>query len=832
MPVWKQSPWRRPVGWGVRWAVVMAAALATSGCAVVGDLRGPQADGDRVVTGLSAPVRVLRDAHGIPYIFAANTPDLIRAQGFVTAQHRLFQLEGYRAMANGRLAEAIGPAGLGNDRQIRLIGLRRNAERHARLLSPEARDILAWYAEGLNAYISGHAEDHPRELKLAGFTPQPWTVADMVTVLHYVNWSQAANFKAELTMQKLIDKFGAEKVARELSPINVNPQRSQRPVITGDAGPAMAVPPAGRPDAGAGSGPLGEVKLLAGLDEPDGLLAEARPGAPIAVGSNNWVVGKSRSASGAAVVVNDPHLDARLLPGIWHPVGLFSPEIQAVGAALPAVPGILLGRTAHAAFGVTNAYGDSQDLFIEQVAPGRPDHYVDGDQVRPFQLIEERIRIKDADAPGGFREETMRIRATVRGPIISGPVFGAGGERLLSLRMASAELAGGGLGIERLLTARNAAEVDRAVQAMDVMYFNVVFADKAGTIGHRASGRVPVRASGQGSHPKPVGASDDWRGFIPPDQMPGVMAPARDWAGTANHDTRPDGYPFDYSSYLSPSYRFRRMAEVLDAGRAMRTADQLALMMDPQNLQAPRLKPALVAALRNDPAHADLARILDAWDGRDDHRLAAPLVYHALYERLAYETFVDEMGEPLARQWLAEWYGWQERFDELVKTPDSPWFDDTRTPQRETLPDLIRRAASAVRAELQARHGADPAQWRWGDAHRVTFSSPLRRSGFGRDLLGAAPAPMSGSGATLLRSGNRFGGDFAVEWFASARLVADLADDDKVEAVVSGGVVDRQFHPHQKDQLAAWADGRLLPWWFSRAKVEANARRSQQLLPR
>jgi penicillin amidase len=787
------------------------AATTLPADAFVGNLRGPKVEGELALPGLSAPVRVLRDAHGIPYIFAANTPDLIRAQGFVTAQGRLFQIEGYRAIATGRLAEVLGPGGLASDRQIRLLGLRRNAERHAKLLSPEARDFLTWYAEGMNAYITAHADDHPLELRLAGFVPRPWTLEDMVTVLHFVNWSQAANFKAELTMQKLIDKFGADKALRELAPVNANPLRAPQ-LIVGDA---------------AGAQRLGELELLAGLDEPDAPLA---PQAPLAVGSNNWAVGKSRSARGAAVLVNDPHLDARMLPGIWHPVGLFTPEIQAVGAALPVVPGIQVGRTAQVAFGLTNAYGDSQDLFVEKVAPGRPDHYLEGDQAKPFQLIEELIRIKDKDAPGGFREEKLVVRATARGPIISGPVLGYEGERLLSLRMASAELPGGGIGIDRLLTARSVAEVDQAAQAIDVMYFNYVFVDKAGGLGHRATGRVPIRASRQGSHPKPVGAADDWRGFIPPEQMP-AMPTARDWVGTANHDNRPDGYAFDYSSYFAPSYRIRRLVEVLGQAQGMTTADQSALMLDTQNLQAPRLLPALVAALRADPTQADLARILAAWDGRDDKDLAAPLVYHSLYERLAYETYVDEMGDKLARDWLGQWYPWQERFDELLKTPDSPWFDDIRTPQKEALPDLIRRVAAAVRPELQARHGLDPTQWKWGDEHRIAFVSPLRRSGTGRDFLGYAEAPMSGSGSTLLRALNPFMRGFDVEFFASMRLVADMGDDQKVEAVVSGGVVDRQFHPHQKDQLPAWSEGRLLNWWFAPQQVEEHARQRQQLVP-
>src|SRR5690606_40512031 len=222
-----------------------------------------------------------------------------------------------------------------------------------------------------------------------------------------------------------------------------------------------------------------------------GLLAAAP--APIALGSNNWAIGPEKSASGATVVVNDPHLDARMLPGIWFPIGLFSPEVSAVGAALPATPGLIVGRNQRVAFGVTNSYGDSQDLFIERIAPGQPDHYVDGDRIRPFEIREETLRIKDDTAEGGFREETMTIRHTVRGPIISEQPRGPNGDRLLSLRLAAAEVTGTELGLDRLLVAQSAADVDAAVQQMDVCYFNYVFGDKDGVIGHRATGRAPAR---------------------------------------------------------------------------------------------------------------------------------------------------------------------------------------------------------------------------------------------------------------------------------------------------------------------------------------------------
>jgi len=309
------------------------------------------------------------------------------------------------------------------------------------------------------------------------------------------------------------------------------------------------------------------------------------------------------------------------------------------------------------------------------------------------------------------------------------------------------------------------------------------------------------------------------------------MAPARGWVATANNDTRPDGYPFDYSSFFSPSYRYERIAQVLGAGTGMKVDDHRRLMIDPTNLQTKRLLPAIVAALQAEPAQADLVAILSAWDGVDRADQSAPLVYQRIYQRLAYETFVDELGEPLARDWLTSWYDWQERFDLLVKTPDSKWFDDTRTPAVETLPDIVRRAAAIERADLVAKHGADPKAWRWGAEHRVTFVSPLRRSGLGRDFLGGGDRAMDGSGETVMRARTRFLGGFDVEFFGSLRMVADLSDDQKIAAVVSGGVVERQFHLNQRDQLPTWFDGELLSWWFDRQSIEANARARQSLVP-
>jgi penicillin amidase len=802
---------------GLAALLVLAVAAAAVGLLWLRHANSPQVEGELKLSGLSAPVRVLRDEIGVPYLFAANTPDLLRAQGFVTAQHRLMQMELFRATWRGELAAVLGEVTLPSDIRMRVLGIRRNGERHAAKLSPESRAFFQHYADGVNAYVADHAADHPLELKAVGLVPRAWSVADLVALVHFIHYSHATNFKAEVVAQKLIDKLGAER-AREIFPLTLITDAAAAP--TAAAGPGRNATAAAVADLGVDWGHL--------LVAPETL-------GPQGLGSNNWAVGPSRSASGRAMVANDPHLDNRILPGTWHPVGLFAPGVQAVGAALPGMPGILVGRTKHLAFGVTNAYGDVQDLYVEALDPADPNRYLDGGTSQPFTEVNETIRVKDEAAPGGFREHPLKLRFTKRGPVISDhPGLGPKGDQLLVLRSTDADVLAPQIGIEGLLTAPDAAAFDRELQKIDLMMFNFVFADDQGAIGHRATGAIPVRAGADGGAPRrpPADGSDDWTGFIPKDRMPGMLNPARAWVGTANHDTRPADYPWYYTNYVAPNYRYRRMAQVLGAAQKMTVAEHFQLMADDRNLQTDELRPRLVAALQGVPGQRDLAALLQDWDGVDRADSAAPLVYQALYREVALGTFTDELGSDTAGDMLATWYFWQQRFDALLATPDSHWFDEVTTPdQRETLADVIRAAAPRARAQIEAAQGSDPSKWAWGQAHTLRFVSPLRRKGAGQELLGGFGLERPGSGETLNRGVYAFDKPYDVNFFASMKVVVDFADTEKIEAVLAGGVSERHFQPHQNDQAKAWAAGDRRVWWFDPARVEANALTRAVLTP-
>ena len=491
----------------LKWIVVgllgLVVLAAVAAYILVRSSGHPKVDGELRMAGLTGPVKVLRDELGVPYIFAANTPDLLRAQGFVTAQNRLLQMELFRATWRGELAATFGPDALPSDVRMRVLGMRRNGDRHAQKLDAASRAFLQAYVDGVNAYVNDQGNDHPIELKVAGLKPSPWSVADLVTLVHFVHYTHSTNFKAEIVGQKLIDKLGLAR-AREIMPLTVNPDWGQ-------------VPPAPGPTAQSGApGERLGVQWAHLLVAPETLNHQG-------LGSNNWAVGPSRSASGKAIVANDPHLDSRILPGYWHPVGLFTPEIQAVGAALPGMPGILVGRTKHVAFGVTNAYGDVQDVYIETLDPADKNRYLQGGRSTPFTVVDETIRIKDKAAPGGVREQPLRIRYTVRGPVISDhPGLGSGGDKVLVLRSTDAEVLGPVIGIEGLLTAPDAAAFDREVQKIDLMMFNFVFGDDQGVIAPRATGAVPVRAGADGSLP---------RGATPTESARFVKAELVRWGG-------------------------------------------------------------------------------------------------------------------------------------------------------------------------------------------------------------------------------------------------------------------------------------------------------------
>lgn len=780
-----------------------------------------QKEGTMTLPALSAEVTVKRDNMGIPYIYAGSLDDAITAQGFIMAQHRLFQMELFRQMSQGRLAEFIGEKGLASDRLIRLLNINALADKQLAILTEQEINFFQRYINGLNAYISDYSNEHPLALKLMKKTPQPWSVKEMITLQYFQVWSSSVNWKQELMNQQLIDHLGAA-TASELRALNINPDDPTTEVSYHDA--------------------IGEVL---GISIDDSMF----PDYPrIAMGSNAWASGSKKSKNGAPILSNDPHLDARHLPGFWHPMGLITPELRAVGGAFPGSPGFGIGRTNHIAWGATNGYSDSIDLYIEQVDPNNPDNYLDGDQSLPFTVREEKILISDQGAPSGFRTQILTVRETTRGPIISdhGITLSAGreghsdgedsaeenvatGERVLSLRWSVPEMIGDETGIRRLLLATS---VDEAMEAIGTMPtpLNYIVVDHQGNIARQASGFVPLRIRGDGSQPLAVTGVDNWNGRIPAAQMPRVLNPERDWVGTANHRITDSDYPYAYTTYASPSWRYRRLIELFDVDQ-VDADDHWQFIQDNKNLMAQRLTPTIIEAIGSDPELADFTEILSQWDFMDTREQAAPAIFQTLYRHFARRVFIDELGDALATEYLNGYYYWQENLVAKIEANHSDWFDDKTTTQIESRDDLFRLAAYDAMSELSEQLGSDPHLWQWGDVHTLTFFHPLVPGKDGAKWLGGGVNPVSGSGETLHRTLYAFDDPENVKVIDSARVVMDLSDPDKIMAHIPGGVSERLFDKHMKDSLALFLSGEPGYWWFSDKAITEHTRHTLQLLP-
>jgi len=768
-------------------------------------------DGNLPLSGLKAPVTVQRDEKGMAYIYAQNSEDLFLAQGFVTAQDRLFQMELTRLFASGRISELAGEKARKLDIRMRTLGFHRNAQKHAALLNEETRNFFQKYVDGVNAFIETRPENIHLEFKLAGIRPSSWRIEDSLTIINFMGWASAANMESEIVAQMLIEKLGPAKAA-EIFPININPDD--------EIGTVADIP----------NSSLQNIAL--GLEIDKSLLSYLNDDL-LKIGSNNWATRANLSPGTMPVVANDPHQAASILPGPFYPCGLITPDLRAVGVTVPGFGGMVIGRTAYIALGATNAYGDTQDLYVETIDPDNPDNYLEGSSSVPFEVIEETLKFKNKEMSSGFKEEKVKIRLTRRGPVISDVLSGLKTSKVITVRWSGAEAQSPSVGLEKLLWSRTVEEIRQALGNVNQVALNFVFADIKGNIGWQTTGKIPLRTQVEGLVPYVVkDNTDNWTGWIPWEDMPHAVNPARGWLGTCNQLTVGRDYPYHYTSHASPTYRYRRLIELMETPGKKSVDDHWAFQRDTLNLMAKTIAPILSRVLLAHGDTKEMGQILADWDFADVPDKAAPTVFQAVYREFALLVYADELGEDLALTMLNNMYFWQERLQKMVLENKSSWFDNVDTSDKtETRDDLFHQAALQAVNNLESTLGADPARWLWGKVHVHEFVSPIRRSGPGAEWLGGGFHPAPGSGETLYRGIYEFAKPYKITIPASIRMVADLADPDKVLAVLPGGVTGRQFDPHTTDQVKSYMDGSKVYWWFSDKAIREHTQHTLTLSP-
>jgi penicillin amidase len=800
------------------------AALLLVGCYAYLRQSLPQTKGEIRLAGLGAAVEILRDRYGIPHIFARSMEDASFALGFVHAQDRLWQMEVSRRIAAGRLAEIVGPGALEADRFLRTLGIRRSAEANIRGFDSESRGLLDAYAAGVNAFIASDPV-LPPEFWLAGARPEPWTPADSVAWTKMMAWDLGGNWRNELLRMRLVKTLPLERIHELLPP------------YPGEPVPVIA-----------------DLKELYGSMERDAVrLAENRGQSPIpspdrrvqaksgsdpdfpdneGLGSNNWVVSGERSATGKPLLANDPHLGLTA-PPVWYFAQLSVPGVNVIGATLPGVPGVVLGRNDRIAWGFTNTGPDVQDLYIEKLDAGGG--YLTPEGARAFQVIDETIRIKGAEA------ERLRIRVSRHGPVISDVMRTAQdlAPRGHVIAFAWTALADDDRSAQVAHKFSRAREWDgflAATRDLQSPQQNIVYADIEGNIGFIAAGRVPQRKPGndlKGMAPAPGWQEKyDWAGYIPFEQLPRSFNPGTGAIVTANHRITPPGYQHFISSEWEPPYRADRIQQLLDA-TPKHTANSFArIQADVTSLAMRELLPKLLATRpRSEEARKALA-LLAKWDATMAPERAEPLIAWAWYRELTRAIYADELGDAFRQNWLA-----RAVFVGNVLSGEADharWCDDVRTPATETCEEVLALSLEAALADLSKRYGSNQADWRWGEAHLARHEHrPLGRQPLLAKLFDIT-VPSPGDTYTVNVGRNIMSNDaepFANRHAASLRAIYDLSDMEKSLYIHSGGQSGNILSEHYKAFSEAWARNEYIPMRAERKALDAEPHQLLRLVP-
>jgi penicillin amidase len=736
----------------------------------------PVTEGDLVVAGLDDDVEVRRDRWGVPYISTSSLDDLWFAQGFVTASERLFQIELAIRAANGRLSEWFAELTLAQDRFARVIGLHRIGEAEAARWSDASRAMVSRFVDGVHACIATMPAT-PVEYALLGVEPElPRDPGPWAACLAYAAWGLSGNWDHELLRVHLADELGTEAVAALLPPM---PSGSPSTVAGGLAG-----------------------RILDGVPRARGQ------------GSNNWVVAGSRTASGAPLLANDPHLLVQQ-PGSWFEVHLRAPGYEVRGVAFPFLPGVLVGVTPHHAWGITNVTGDVQDLYEERLSEdgSAADHR---GTWKPLDVVHEEIVVRGG-APVAFD-----VRSSRHGPLLEvetigvAPVEFAPLDRAYALRWTATDGLLEPSALIDIASAPDFATFRNALGALSCPGQNVVYADVGGTIGYQLTGRYPIRASGDGTRPVPGWTDEhEWRGWIAFDELPWSRDPDRGFVVTANHRVHDDAYPYVIGRDVHAPYRAQRIAEVLEVDDRASVEASARLQIDTVSLAARKLLPSLTALEGRDDDERWALDELSRWDGDLSAGSRAAALYNAWIATVGFALFPDR--DATGDRYLA----WRESFvcaalPTMLEAAAAPGWSGA-IPRDGLLLDALRDAIRWLAETL----GEDRDAWRWGALHRVRFAHVLARMPGMDAVFVAGEHELGGDEQTVLQAGFDARHGFEPVVIPSYRVVVDLADVDATRAVMPTGGSGHPSSPNWNDQTELWIAGELRDAPVTRPAVEA-----------
>ncbi len=775
---------------------------------------------DRVqVSGLREKVEILLDKHGIPHIYAQSEADLLYAQGYMHARDRLWQMEQNRRIARGTMSEIFGESALEVDRFSRIVGFRRAALAETAQVDAETLASLEAYVAGVNAYIDSNSGRLGAEFNLLRFSPERWKVEDVVAHHKLFSWSLSVNWESELSRLQLLAQLGPIRAA-ELEP----DYPTATPLILEAVGSSES------------TRLLSTAGLL--LNEYEKIKQwVGQPGAGL--GSNSWVIAPKFSQNRRAILCNDPHL-ALQIPGIWYENALHCPQLEVSGASYPGLPGVLIGHNAQIAWGLTNAFVDVQDLYLERVDGDDPTRFEFDGQWEVATLLEETIHIRRQTQP-----HVERVVVTRHGPLISNLIEGEVGTAFpLALRWVG-HLSGNGIrSVLKLNRAQDWETFEAALADWASAPQNVTYADYDGNIGYVLAGTMPVRRQNLGIVPA-LGwdGAHEWAGMVPAQELPRLFNPPSGRIVTANNKIVGDDYHHFLGIDFVPGWRAARLEGILSEKDRYNLRDMEEMQLDVTSKFAGVLAPLFAQLNSDDPFIKVAIGYLRRWTFQLDPESTAGLILHYALICLVDEVYGKKLGtlrDPylgVTRSPIFLMNGYAHRattklVELLTAEEESPWYTDIETQRHRTRDEVLYVALAAAVKLIRAELGDNARRWNWGRVHQVRYTHPLGSVRLFKRLFNRGPFPVGGDATTPNQTSHAPHLPLGfVQVTASYRQIYDVGVWDQAKTVTTSGQSGHPMSANYADQITMWLEGayHAMPW--SRAAVQAAARNRIELLP-
>ncbi|WP_374163266.1 penicillin acylase family protein [Arcticibacter sp. MXS-1] len=730
------------------------------------------------------------DAYGVPHIFAGNDYDLYFAQGYVTAKDRLWQMDFQSRFAGGRLSEVVGDKAIELDRYQRRMGMVFGAENMLRELEkhPRIKQAIQAYANGVNAYISRvQPKDYPLEFKILDYKPEEWTPLNTALLLKLMS-STLAGGSDELYMSNVLKKFGAA-VTSDLFPDI--PFRKDPIIPEGTKWNFNPVPLPLPPDRQASAGGLSAVKTRM-KDE--------------GIGSNNWAVSGSKTATGFPLLANDPHLELSL-PSIWYQVQLAAPGTNSYGVSIPGAPCIIIGFNQQAAWGVTNVDADVLDFYKVRFKDHTHREYWYNNKWNKTRPRIEKIKVR------GKADQIDTVYYTHQGPVVyldKPPAFSKAQNvpEGYALRWIAHDPSVDVATFYYLNRASNYNDYRKALTWYTAPAQNFVFADVQNDVAITANGYIPLKWRGQGKYlldgSRP---ENDWHGRIPAEQNPTVKNPQRGFVSSANQPSTDASYPYYINWEFSGYERAHRINKRLSVMSGATVDSMRVLQNDNYSVLAEDILPTLLQCTNGAKFTASEQGVYDIvrrWNKYFNANEIGASVFEIWQKKLYDMIWSDEFGSGA----VPMRYPSRDRTVKLLlQEPGSHWFDNVKTPGKESREELVLAAFRFAADSLERRFGPISPEWRWASVKQSRVNHLAKIGGLGSRSL------WTGGSKTSV---NALGESHGPSW----RMVVSLGKTTKGYGVFPGGQSGNPGSSHYDDLLNTWVRGKLAELLFFHSPAE------------